>query len=44
MSWVDLDDRRRWQYTVEGDEGKILVRDRVEDIFKGMYEVLMGVG
>lgn len=44
VSWVELDDNRRWRYTVEGDGGEIIVRDTVEDFFKDLDEVLMRVG
>ena len=39
-----LDDRRKWLYTVEGDGGKIIVWDRVEDCFSDLDEVQIGVG
>ena len=41
---MELDDNRRWRYTVEGDGGEIIVRDTVEDFFKDLDEVLMRVG
>ena len=44
MLRVELDDKRRWRYTVEGDRGKIIVRDRVEDFFRDLEEVLVGMG
>lgn len=44
VSLVELNDKRRWWYTVEGDGGKIIVRDRVEDFFRNLDEVLMRVG
>ena len=43
-SWEELDDKRRWRYTVEGEGGKVLVRDRVEDFFVALDRVLVGVG
>ena len=43
-SWEELDDKRRWRYTVEGEGGKVLVRDRVEDFFVTLDRVLVGVG
>ena len=43
-SWEELDDKRRWRYTVEGEGGKVLVRDRVEDFFVARDRVLVGVG
>ena len=43
-SWEEMDDKRRWRYTVEGEGGKVLVRDRVEDFFVALDRVLVGVG
>ena len=43
-SWEELDDKRRWRYTVEGEGGKVSVRDKVEDFFVALYRVLVGVG
>ena len=43
-SWEELDDKRRWLYTVEGEGGQVLVRDRVEDFFVALHRVLVGVG
>ena len=43
-SWEELDDKRRWRYTVEGEGGKVLVRDKVEDFFVALDRVLVGVG
>ena len=43
-TWEELDDKRRWRYTVEGEGGKVLVRDRVEDFFVALDRVLVGVG
>ena len=43
-SWEELDDKRRWRYTVEGEGGKVLIRDRVEDYFVAVDRVLIGVG
>ena len=42
-SWEELDDKRRWRYTVEGEGGKVLVKDRVEDFFIALDRVLVGV-
>lgn len=42
VSWAQLDNKRRWRYTVEGNGGKIIVWDRVEDFLKDLDEVLMG--
>ena len=39
-----MDDKRRRRYTVEGEGGKVLVRDRVEDFFVALDRVLVGVG
>ena len=43
-SWEELNDKRRWRYTVEGEGGKMLVRDRVEVFFVALDRVLVGVG
>ena len=43
-SWEELDDKRRWRYTVEEEGGKVLIRDRVEDYFVALDRVLIGVG
>ena len=43
-SWAELDDKRRWRYTVEGEGGKVLVRDRVEDFFVALDKASVGVG
>ena len=43
-SWEELDDKRRWRYIVEGEGGKVFVRDRVEDFFFALDRVLVGVG
>ena len=43
-SWEELDDKRRWRYSVEGEGGRVLVRDRVEDFFVALDRVLVGVG
>ena len=43
-SWEEMDDKRRWRYTVEGERGKVLVRDRVEDFFVALDRALVGVG
>ena len=43
-SWEELDDKRRWRYTVEGEGGKVSVRDKVEDFFVALDRVLVGVG
>ena len=43
-SWQELDDQRRWRYTIEGEGGKEFVRDRVEDFFVALARVLVGVG
>ena len=43
-SWEEMDDKRRWQYAVEGEGGKVLVWDRVEDFFVALDRALMGVG
>ena len=43
-SWEELDDKRRWRYTVEGEGGKALVRDRVENFFVALDRFLVSVG
>ena len=43
-SWDELDDKRRWRYTIQGEGGKVLARDRVEDFFVALDRVLVGVG
>ena len=43
-SWGEMDDKRKWRYTVEGEGGKVMVRDRVEDFFVALYKALVGVG
>ena len=43
-SWEEMDDKRRWQYTVEGEGGKVMVRDKVEDFFVALEKALVGVG
>ena len=42
--WAEMDDKRRWQYTVKGDGGNVMVRDRVEDFFVALDKALVGVG
>ena len=43
-SWEELDDKRRWRYTAEGEGGKGFVQDKVEDLFVALERVLVGVG
>ena len=43
-SWEEMDDKRRWQYAVEGEGGKVFVRDRVEGFFVALDRALVGVG
>ena len=43
-SWEELDDKRRWRYTVEGEGGQVFVRDKVEDFFVALDRVLVSVG
>ena len=43
-SWEEMDDKRRWQYAVEEEGGKELVRGRVEDSFVALDSALVGVG
>ena len=44
ISWEEMDDKQRWQYTVEGQGGKVVVRDKVEDFFDALDSALVGVG
>ena len=44
VSWEEIDDKRRWRYTVEGEGGKLMVRDEVEDFFVALDRALVGVG
>ena len=39
-----MDHNRRWRYTVEGEGGKVVVRDRVDDFFVAVDRALVGVG
>ena len=39
-----MDNNRRWRYTVEGEGGKVVVRDRVDDFFVAVDRALVGVG
>ena len=44
-SWEEMDDKRRWRYTFEGEEGgKVMVRDKVEDFFVAQDRALVVVG
>ena len=43
-SWGEMDDRKRWRYTGEGEGGKVMVRDKVEDFFAALDKALVGVG
>ena len=43
-SWAEMDNKRRRRYTVEGEGGKVVVRDKVEDIFVTLDRALVGVG
>ena len=43
-SWEEMDDKRRWQYTVEREGGKVMVRDKVEDVFVALDRAVVGVG
>ena len=42
--WEEMDEKRTWQYAVEGEGGKVFVRDRVEDSFVALDRALVGVG
>ena len=44
ISWEELDDKRTWQYTVDGEGGKVVVRDKVEDFLVALDRALVGVG
>ena len=39
-----MDDKRRWRYAVEGEGGKLVVRDKVEDFFVPLDRALVRVG
>ena len=39
-----MDDREEWWYTVEGERGKLVVRDKVEDVFVTLDRVMAEVG
>ena len=43
-SWEEMDDKRKWRYTVELEGGRVVVRDRVEDFFVPLDRALVGVG
>lgn len=43
-SWEKSCDREKWRYTVEGEGGKFVVRDRVEDFFVAVHRAMVGVG
>ena len=43
-SWQGLDNKRKWRYTMEGEGGKMIVRDMVEDFFVALEKALVGVG
>ena len=43
-SWEEMDYKRRRQYTVEAEGGKVMVRDKVEDFFVALDKALVGVG
>ena len=43
-SWEELDDRKKWRYTVEGEGGKVVLWDRVEHFFGDLDRVIAGVG
>ena len=43
-SWEELDDRGKWQYIVEGEGGKMVVRDKVEDFFVALNRAIVGMG
>ena len=40
-SWEEMDDKWRWWYTVEGEGGKVMVRDKVEDFFVALDRALV---
>ena len=41
-TWEEMDDRRRWRYIVEGEGGKVVVRDTVEDFLVALDRALGG--
>ena len=42
LSWEEIADRQWWGYTKEGKREKVVVRDRVEDFFLDLDNVLRG--
>ena len=44
MSCEELDDQKKWQYTVKEEGGKMVIRDKVEDVFVTLDKVMVGVG
>ena len=43
-SWEEMDDKRRWQYTVKGEGGKVMICDKVQDFFVALDKALLGGG
>ena len=43
-SWEELYDQGKWRYTVEGEGGKLIVRDKVEDFIVALDEAMVRVG
>lgn len=43
-SLEELDDWEKWRYTMEGEGGKLVVRDKVEDLFVALDRAMIGVG
>ena len=43
-SWEELDDRRKWRYTVEGEGGKLIAQDKVEGLFYALDRAMVGIG
>ena len=39
-----MDDKRKWRYTVEGEGGRVVVRDRVGEFFVALDRAWVGVG
>lgn len=40
----ELDDRKKWGYTVEGEGGRVVIQDKVEHFFVALDRVMVRVG
>lgn len=43
-SLEELDDRKKWRYTVEGEGGRVVVQDKLEHFFVALDRVMVRVG